>query len=143
MQRQKVRTVLIVSDDASTVVELKRIMGATDAAVVLAKTPNEARSVMSSLSPDKPMALVLLDVVLSNVDGPRLVEELRTNSHGTPRIVLLSSFSPQTLESMRRLWSADESLATNRGLLHMTAALRGWLGATDAPPLSRRSQRPT
>ena len=111
--------------------------------VVVAKTPGEAAYVLESVSAEKPTAFILIDVMLTGLDGPRIVALLRKRPEAAgARVVLLSAMSTKTIEEMRAAWGADLCLPTHRGLLYAEATMQSWLGLSSNPP-PQRSDPPT
>lgn len=146
----KVRKVLLVSEDQQTIGELRRLFLRMDAELVVSKTLVDAGPALDATPPPRPPTLIMLDGVLrTNRQATNDIMGLQGNAWaGGARIIVIGSFSAQTLEELRREWSADDVLSMSRGLLHVDACIRQWLDSS-SPPRARpssgrfeRAQRP-
>jgi len=130
--------VVIVSENADIVANLKRLLATYDADVISVGTSGEAIYELESMSAAAPFRarLVLLDMLLSGLRGPQLLDLLRRMPHvAKARFVLLSSLSATTAERMMTEVGADGILPLNLGMLHTETAISGWLGYRDSAPL--------
>lgn len=120
-----------MTEDANLVTTVTRVLGPLHADLITTRSPGEALYALQSVGYERHYRarLVLIDALISGVDGPNLVNTLRRDPHvAGATIALLSSLSANVVENIMRSWGADGYLLTNRGVIHIKTAIDGWLG---------------
>jgi DNA-binding response OmpR family regulator len=90
--------VLIIEDDAASRVSLQMLLEHYDYNVSVAATMSEAVELLDS-KPD----YVLLDLMLPDGDGTRILQRIRSSNLSTRVAVMTASNDPERLERVRRL----------------------------------------
>ena len=96
-----IHKVLVVDDNEPELMNLKNIVAATGASVLVARSGREAVAMASSESPD----LILMDIVMDEVDGYAACREIKHNPTTADIPVVFVSSKHQKAD---RLWAAKQ-----------------------------------
>jgi DNA-binding response OmpR family regulator len=93
------KRVLIVDDEANTVISLKFLMQQEGYEVASARTPDEALAKVRQFAPD----LVLLDVLLPGADGFAILQHVRQNPAWQSMAILMLTAKGRDVEVSKGL----------------------------------------
>lgn len=96
------KTILVVDDEANVRESLNEIFK-DDYLVILAENGEEAMENMSLQLPD----IVLLDIMLSGMDGFEVLRSIKQNYNGLPVIIVSALGDERTVEKARNLGVVD------------------------------------
>lgn len=91
-----IQRILVVDDSEELLNILSRSLAASGYEVVWARDGADALKLLGR--DEKPIALMVVDVVLPGMSGPELVEEVQAE-HPTAEVVYLSAFDAETVRS--------------------------------------------
>jgi CheY-like chemotaxis protein len=102
--RARARRLLVVEDDPEIRYLLSVVLGGEQQEVVTASSREEALRVLGA----EEVALVVLDLILSDIDGRSLLSRIREDpkTAATPVVVLTGRVGPDTRQDVKMPWSA-------------------------------------
>lgn len=116
--------ILVVDDDLVTSRMLERMLRRRGFEVF---TASRAASVIEIMREHRPR-LVLLDVKLPGIEGPKVVQKVRTDpAIADSTIILYSCIEDGALARETKECGADGYIAKSRGILHLERHLERWL----------------
>ena len=118
--------ILVVDDDLVTSRMLERMLRRRGFEVF---TASRASSVIEIMREHRPK-LVLLDVKLPGLEGPKVVQKVRTDpAIADSTIILYSCIEDGALARETKECGADGYIAKSRGIMHLERHLERWLRA--------------
>lgn len=118
--------ILVVDDDLVTSRMLERMLRRRGFEVF---TAARAGSVIEIMREHRPK-LVLLDVKLPGLEGPKVVQKVRTDpAIADSTIILYSCIEDAALARETKECGADGYIAKSRGIVHLERHLERWLRA--------------
>jgi CheY-like chemotaxis protein len=135
--REPEHGVLLLSDNAETVATLSRVISACKASVWTAKAPGEAYFVLEAMGMTAPprAELVIIDVLMTGLDVPELLKQLKKSPHAIGvRFLVLSPLSAKSALETADVWGVQGAIVLSRGLLQAEADIKQWLGIAPTEP---------
>jgi len=116
--------ICVIDSDPNRLIDVEKLFKAMGHEVLCLDQVIGASNLIRKFNPD----LLVVDVKMPTVSGPKLVQVLRANLPALPPLILYSDMEPEGLSAVARAAKADDYIVKNDDYLPLLSRVQYHLG---------------